>query len=235
MGLQAITLNSLANKRFTQMKLPSCLCAYEVLAVHFKKYILSGIAVLFGRGGPTAIRLAIGTVVIYAVKRMGRAWARPHILVECLKAIKPFSANSNATAPISLIRWVVWIRTALFHGIPTTIFGSVMPTMLQASQTAFTKLSHQTTATSGKIAYQISSIYNSFLSAITAASPQCDGSPRNSGDSHKLPKSLTRQINKLSHITIITQQKGFGYMCLGFQAVDARIAKLEKKLEESRA
>lgn len=81
--------------------------------------VSSGVGLLLPNRGPAHVFRSVMAVIINAVKAVGGAWSRPHILVEAGE-VHPSVADSDASiSPSGLV------LTSIVHGLPRIVFRGV--------------------------------------------------------------------------------------------------------------
>lgn len=91
----------------------------------FVKLWIVGIIELLFVGGPTAIPRLVISGRVDAINRVLRGRFPPHIREEILKTRAPALADANSLRPIISVADIGRSRATLFHGAPSTIFGSL--------------------------------------------------------------------------------------------------------------
>lgn len=100
---------------------------------------------LFFHGGPTAVGLGVGAVIVDTFNRV--AWRRlePHIVHERLRGSAPLVAHDDASSTVPFVGWVSWKMAAsqrmqprlVLSGASEPVFEATKPNglVLQASTT----------------------------------------------------------------------------------------------------
>jgi len=73
---------------------------------------------------PTAITWFVASVIVDAVQRIKRRWARTHICVETFELI-PFIADTNTSSTVAVVSAGAWVRASLAHAHPGLVFRAL--------------------------------------------------------------------------------------------------------------
>lgn len=79
---------------------------------------------------PSTVFRRVGAVIVNAIDRVIRGWARTHVRDESRIVMQPSLAHINTAATVMAKGPIAWIRTAIFRGRPNHVLGR------QASLTA---------------------------------------------------------------------------------------------------
>lgn len=95
---------------------------WERFVAQGKKASLALIVTLFGPDRPSAVFVAIRSIVVDALQAVFTRWSRPHVSLERSKAA-PFVAHDNAATSIVRIGRVFRVAASLTHIVPRRVFG----------------------------------------------------------------------------------------------------------------
>jgi len=101
---------------------------WERFSIECNQSVASSIPVLCRTCSPSAIFLAVISVIVDTIKRMSRRWSIAHIRNEVFKRL-PALTNFNSSAPVSFIRMVIWSSTSIVHIYPCSMFRSFSVSM----------------------------------------------------------------------------------------------------------
>lgn len=155
--------------------------------------IILSVSTLLHLGGPAAIAGLIVAIIIDTVQ-CHTFWSFAHIRKKVLKFI-PANAESNTTAPIARIAYIIGVQNSLVHRVPSFVGAAACHSM------SCIAVVHQASTGTRRAASQVGAAYNFFYSAITPTQPHSLAVPIVfSPLQYQEPvKPLPRQVNEWRH------------------------------------
>lgn len=160
--------------------------------------------------GPAAVVRAVALAVVNTVNRQIVLVAVRHgPIPKGGKVVEPFGANRYAASPVIFIILRIGVVATGFHCAPypikTCFFAAVAgSTVSSTSLSPYGQLMPIASTALGIPCAQISPSHNGYISAVASASPHGLSNTviASSLYNGQTPKSLTRQVNQLAHVSL---------------------------------
>lgn len=139
------------------------------------EYPPSTIQALFLTSRPFHVARLVIAVIVNALDGMAFGRLTSNSIKKCLKGLKPFLADGNASTTVVLVALAVWVKTTAFHLQPAAVFRRILAASTLAMSnrsswmTLFRQFSSKATTTVGM--HQLIPAENSKRPAVTTAVP----------------------------------------------------------------
>ena len=124
---------------------------------------------MLGLRGPSTIPRLVVSVIVYAINRMFRSWAWPHVLKVTRKRFIPFIAYRYSPPAVAVKLPGIWVLTTRAHSSPYIVFRRAAAIVLSH------RISEQTAARFSSSTGHARRLKDRILAARTPPSPLSDG------------------------------------------------------------